>query len=229
MMSIFRGLLGLVFILAIAFLFSEQRKKIQWKIVVIGLGFQILLAFLILNPFNISFLEYFRLAFELLGKVFVYILDFSKAGADFLFDSFLDTEKHGFIFAFQVLPSIIFFSALTSLLFYLGIIQKIVYSLALLMTKLLKLSGAESLSVAGNIFLGQTESPLMIKAYLAKMNRSEILLVMTGGMATLAGGVLAAYIAFLGGDDDVERLKFAKHLLAASFIRFFASAFLFCQ
>ena len=218
MMSIFRGLLGLIFILAIAFFFSEQRKKIQWKIVVIGLGFQILLAFLILNPFNISFLEYFRLGFELFGKAFVYILDFSKAGAEFLFGSFLDAERHGFLFAFQVLPTIIFFSALTSLLFYLGIIQKIVYSLALLMTKLLKLSGAESLSVAGNIFLGQTESPLMIKAYLAKMNRSEILLVMTGGMATLAGGVLAAYIAFLGGDDDIERLKFAKHLLAASFM-----------
>ncbi len=218
MMSIFRGLLGLIFILAIAFFFSEQRKKIQWKIVVIGLGFQILLAFLILNPFNISFLEYFRFGFELLGKAFVYILDFSKAGAEFLFGSFLDAERHGFLFAFQVLPTIIFFSALTSLLFYLGIIQKIVYLLALLMTKLLKLSGAESLSVAGNIFLGQTESPLMIKAYLAKMNRSEILLVMTGGMATLAGGVLAAYIAFLGGDDDIERLKFAKHLLAASFM-----------
>ena len=217
-MSIFRGLLGLIFILAIAFFFSEQRKKIQWKIVLIGLGFQILLAFLILNPFNISFLEYFRLGFELLGKVFVYILDFSKAGAEFLFGSFLDAERHGFLFAFQVLPTIIFFSALTSLLFYLGIIQKIVYTLALLMTKLLKLSGAESLSVAGNIFLGQTESPLMIKAYLGKMNRSEILLVMTGGMATLAGGVLAAYIAFLGGDDDIERLKFAKHLLAASFM-----------
>jgi len=218
MMSILRGLLGLIFILAIAFFFSEQRKKIQWKIVLIGLGFQILLAFLILNPFNISFLEYFRLGFELLGKVFVYILDFSKAGAEFLFGSFLDAERHGFLFAFQVLPTIIFFSALTSLLFYLGIIQKIVYTLALLMTKLLKLSGAESLSVAGNIFLGQTESPLMIKAYLGKMNRSEILLVMTGGMATLAGGVLAAYIAFLGGDDDIERLKFAKHLLAASFM-----------
>ena len=218
MMSIFRGLLGLIFILSIAFFFSEQRKKIQWRIVIIGLGFQILLAFLILNPFEISFLEYFRVGFELLGKVFVYILDFSKAGADFLFGSFLDTEKHGFLFAFQVLPTIVFFSALTSLLFYLGIIQKIVYYLALLMTKLLKLSGAESLSVAGNIFLGQTESPLMIKAYLAKMNRSEILLVMTGGMATLAGGVLAAYIAFLGGDDDIERLKFAKHLLAASFM-----------
>ena len=218
MISILRGLLGLIFILAIAFVFSENRNKIQWKIVVIGLGFQILLAFLILNPFNISFLEYFRVGFELLGKVFVYILDFSKAGADFLFGSFLDTEKHGFLFAFQVLPTIIFFSALTSLFFYLGLIQKIVYYLALLMTRFLKLSGAESLSVAGNIFLGQTESPLMIKAYLAKMNRSEILLVMAGGMATLAGGVLAAYIAFLGGDDDIERLKFAKHLLAASFM-----------
>ena len=217
-MSIFRGLFGLIFILAIAFVFSEKRNKIQWKIVIIGLGFQILLAFLILNPFNISLLEYFRVGFELLGKVFVYVLDFSKAGADFLFGSFLDTEKHGFLFAFQVLPTIIFFSALTSLLFYLGVIQKIVYYFALLMTKLLKLSGAESLSVAGNIFLGQTESPLMIKAYLANMNRSEILLVMTGGMATLAGGVLAAYIAFLGGDDNIERLKFAKHLLAASFM-----------
>ena len=135
-----------------------------------------------------------------------------------MFSSFLDTGKHGFLFAFQGLPTIIFFSALTSVLFYLGIIQKIVYVLALLMTKILKLSGAERLSVAGNIFLGQTESPLMIKAYLANMNRSEILLVVTGGMATLAGGVLAAYIAFLGGDDPVERLKFAKHLLAASFM-----------
>ena len=176
------------------------------------------LAFLILNPFGVSFLEYFRLGFQLLGKMFVAILDFSKAGADFLFGSFLDTEKHGFLFAFQVLPTIIFFSALTSLLFYLGVIQKIVYYFALIMTKVLNLSGAESLSVAGNIFLGQTESPLMIKAYLAKMSRSELLLVMTGGMATLAGGVLAAYIAFLGGDDPIERLIFAKHLLAASFM-----------
>ena len=144
------------------------------------------------------------------------ILDFTKAGTEFLFGGFLNTETYGFIFAFQVLPTIIFFSALTSLIFYLGIIQKVVYALAWLMTKAMKLSGAESLSVAGNIFLGQTESPLMIKAYLEKMTRSEILLVMTGGMATLAGGVLAAYIGFLGGDDPVQRLLFAKHLLAAS-------------
>ena len=202
--SIFRGLLGIAFILLIAFLFSEHKRKIQWKVVGIGIGLQVLVAFLILNPLGIGFLEYFRWGFDLLGKGFVSILDFSKEGTKFLFESFLDTEKHGFLFAFQVLPTIIFFSALTSVLFYLGIIQKVVYVLALVMTKILKLSGAESLSVAGNIFLGQTESPLMIKAYLAKMNRSEILLVMTGGMATLAGGVLAAYIAFIGGNDPVE-------------------------
>ena len=216
--SIFRGLLGIIFILAIAFFLSEKKNQIQWKIVGTGLGVQVLLAFLILNPFNIPILDYFRFGFDFLGKIFVSILDFSKSGAEFLFGSFLDSEKHGFLFAFQVLPTIIFFSALTSLLFYLGVIQKIVYWLALLMTRVLKLSGAESLSVAGNIFLGQTESPLMIKAYLSKMNRSESLLVMTGGMATLAGGVLAAYIAFLGGEDTSERLKFAKHLLAASFM-----------
>ena len=216
--SILRGIIGIAVVILIAFLFSEKKSKIPWKIVGIGLLFQIVLAFLILNPFGVSFLEYFRLGFQLLGKMFVAILDFSKAGADFLFGSFLDTEKHGFLFAFQVLPTIIFFSALTSLLFYLGVIQKIVYYFALIMTKVLNLSGAESLSVAGNIFLGQTESPLMIKAYLAKMSRSELLLVMTGGMATLAGGVLAAYIAFLGGEDPIERLKFAKHLLAASFM-----------
>ena len=216
--SIFRGIIGIAVVILIAFLFSDKQSKIPWKFVRIGLLFQIVLAFLILNPFGVSFLEYFRLGFQLLGKMFVAILDFSKAGADFLFGSFLDTEKHGFLFAFQVLPTIIFFSALTSLLFYLGVIQKIVYYFALIMTKVLNLSGAESLSVAGNIFLGQTESPLMIKAYLAKMSRSELLLVMTGGMATLAGGVLAAYIAFLGGDDPIERLIFAKHLLAASFM-----------
>ena len=216
--SILRGIIGIAVIISLAFLFSEKKSKIPWKIVGIGILFQIILAFLILNPSGVSFLEYFRLGFQLLGKIFVAILDFSKAGADFLFGSFLDTEKHGFLFAFQVLPTIIFFSSLSSLLFYLGVIQKIVYYFALIMSKFLNLSGAESLSVAGNIFLGQTESPLMIKAYLAKMSRSELLLVMTGGMATLAGGVLAAYIAFLGGDDPSERLIFAKHLLAASFM-----------
>jgi concentrative nucleoside transporter, CNT family len=208
--NLFRGLLGMMSLIAIAWLFSADRKAISWKVVGIGLGIQLLLAFSILQ---IQPVQYF---FELVGKVFVVILDFSKAGTEFLFSGFLDTNTYGFIFAFQVLPTIIFFSALTSLLFYLGIIQKVVYALAWLMTKAMQLSGAESLSVAGNIFLGQTESPLMIKAYLEKMTRSEILLVMTGGMATMAGGVLAAYISFLGGDDPVQRLIFAKHLLAAS-------------
>ncbi len=207
---ILRGLLGMLVLIGIAFLFSNNRKAISWRVVGIGLGVQIMLA---VGVLQIPAVQYF---FELVGSVFVVILDFTKAGTDFLFGAFLDTERFGFIFAFQVLPTIIFFSALTSLLFYLGVIQKIVYGLAWLMTKAMRLSGAESLSVAGNIFLGQTESPLMIKAYLPHMTKSEILLVMTGGMATLAGGVLAAYIGFLGGDDPVQRLIFAQHLLAAS-------------
>ena len=126
------------------------------------------------------------------------------------------TSFTSFIFIFQALPVIIFFSALSSILYYFGIIQKVVGFLARLLTKVFKISGAESLSVAGNIFLGQTEAPLLIKAYLEKMNRSEIFLVMVGGMATVAGAVLAAYIGFLGGDDPELRLVFAKHLLAAS-------------
>ena len=138
--SLIKGLIGILFILILAFLFSENKKKINWKIVVIGILVQILLAFLILNPLDLFFLDYFRKGFDLMGRGFVYILDFSKDGTKFLFNSFLDTEKFGFIFAFQVLPTIIFFSALTSLLFYLGIIQKIVRLLALLMTKILKIS-----------------------------------------------------------------------------------------
>ncbi|PKP39250.1 MAG: Na+ dependent nucleoside transporter [Bacteroidetes bacterium HGW-Bacteroidetes-15] len=210
LVTLLRGLLGMVVLIGIAFLFSSNRRAVSWKVVGIGLGIQLVLAILILQfpPVQIFF--------DFVGKIFVKVLDFSKAGTDFLFPGFLNVETFGFVFAFQVLPTIIFFSALTSLLFYLGIIQKVVWALAWLMTKAMKLSGAESLSVAGNIFLGQTESPLMIKAYLDKMTNSEMLLVMTGGMATLAGGVLAAYISFLGGDDPVQRLIFAKHLLAAS-------------
>ena len=208
--TLLRGLLGMVVIIMIAVVFSVNRRAISWKVAGIGLSIQFLLAFGVLK---VPAVRYF---FEFMGKIVVLILDFTRAGTDFLFSGFLDTSTYGYIFALQVLPTIIFFSALTSLLFYLGVIQKIVYGLAWLMTKALRISGAESLSVAGNIFLGQTESPLMIKAYLDKMTRSEILLVMTGGMATMAGGVLAAYISFLGGDDPVQRLIFAQHLLAAS-------------
>lgn len=208
--NLFRGLLGMISLVFIAWIFSANRKAVNWKVVLIGLAIQAFLAFSILQ---IPPVQYF---FEFVGKLFVLVLDFTKAGTEFLFGGFLDTTQYGYIFAFQVLPTIIFFSALTSLLFYLGIIQKVVYALAWLMTKAMGISGAESLSVAGNIFVGQTESPLMIKAYLPKMNKSEMLLVMTGGMATMAGGVLAAYISFLGGDDPAQRLIFAKHLLAAS-------------
>ncbi|MGB5273970.1 MAG: nucleoside transporter C-terminal domain-containing protein, partial [Flavobacteriaceae bacterium] len=151
-------------------------------------------------------------------KIFNEILNFTLAGSDFLLGNLLNLENPniGYIFAFQILPTIIFFSALTSVLFYLGAIQKVVKGLAWLLTKSLGISGAESLSVAGNIFLGQTEAPLMIKAYLEKMSKSEILLVMIGGMSTVAGGVLAAYIGFLGGNDEQLRLEFARHLIAAS-------------
>ncbi len=210
LLTLLRGLLGMAVLIIIAWLFSSNRAAISWKIVFTGLAIQVSLAV------GILYIPFIRKAFEFVGRLFVLVLDFTKAGSEFLFGNLLDLDRMGMIFAFQILPTIIFFSALTSLLFYLGIIQKIVYVLAWLMTKALKLSGAESLSVAGNIFLGQTESPLMIKAYLPKMNKSEILLVMAGGMATLAGGVLAAYIGFLGGNDPAQRLIFAKHLLAAS-------------
>ncbi|MDD3742304.1 MAG: Na+ dependent nucleoside transporter N-terminal domain-containing protein, partial [Lentimicrobiaceae bacterium] len=177
--GLFRGLLGMLSIIFIAWIFSTNRKKISWSGVGIGLLIQISLAV------SILYVKPVRLVFEFIGKIFVAILNFSASGSEFLLGGLMNVDTYGFIFAFQVLPTIIFFSALTSLLFYLGVIQKVVYVLAWLMTKALKLSGAESLSVAGNIFLGQTESPLMIKAYLEKMNRSEILLVMIGGMATL--------------------------------------------
>lgn len=208
--SFYRGVIGMISLLLIAYIFSSNRKAINWKTVFIGLGAQLLIAFGVLK------VKWVQIAFESVGKVFTSILDYTAAGSEFLFGSLMDMDRFGMIFVFQILPTIIFFSALTSLLFYLGIIQLIVKGMAFVLTKLLKISGAESLSVAGNIFLGQTEAPLMIKAYLEKMNKSEILLVMVGGMATVAGGVLAAYIGFLGGDDEVMRLEFAKHLLAAS-------------
>ncbi|MDT0677118.1 NupC/NupG family nucleoside CNT transporter [Autumnicola musiva] len=208
--GIARGALGMLVLLVIAFLFSSNRKAINWRTILIGLGAQLLLA---IGVLKISFIQKI---FEFVGSIFVLILDFTAAGSEFLLGGMMDVESFGFIFLFQVLPTIIFFSALTSVLFYLGIIQIVVRGMAWVLTKLMGISGAESLNVAGNIFLGQTEAPLMIKAYLERMTRSEILLVMIGGMATVAGGVLAAYIGFLGGDDPALRLQFAKHLLAAS-------------
>ena len=208
--SLWRGVLGMFSLILVAYLFSSNRKAINWKTVGAGLTAQLLIAVGVLK------IPFVQAIFEFVGSIFTNILDYTAAGSIFLFGGLMNSESYGFIFVFQILPTIIFFSALTSLLFYLGIIQIIVKGLAWLLTKLLHISGAESLSVAGNIFLGQTEAPLMIKAYLERMNRSEILLVMIGGMATVAGGVLAAYIGFLGGNDPALRLHFAKHLLAAS-------------
>ena len=196
----------------ISYLLSANRKAINWRTVGFGLGAQVILA---IGVLKVSFVQTF---FEWVGSLFIAVLDFTMEGTKFLFACVFygEIEAPLVTFAISILPTVIFFSALTSVLFYLGIIQRVVKGLAWLLSKLLQVSGAESLSVAGNIFLGQTESPLMIKAYLEKMNRSEILLVMIGGMATVAGGVLAAYIGFLGGEDEVLRLFYAKHLLTAS-------------
>ena len=210
LVGVTQALGGIVALLLIAYLCSSNRKAINWKTVGFGLMLQFVLALSILK------LSWVQTIFNAIGKIFVSILDFTAAGSVFLFGDLMNADTYGFIFVFQILPTIVFFAALTSLLFYLGVLQFLVKILAKGTAKLLNISGAESLSVIGNIFLGQTEAPLLIKAYLPKMNRSEMLLVMVGGMATVAGGVLAAYIGFLGGDDPVLRLAFAKHLLAAS-------------
>ena len=208
--SLLRGILGMGVLLLIAVLFSVNRKQIAWKTVGIGLLSQIVIAIGVLK------IDFIKRIFESLGSFFIKILEYTGEGTKMLLGEFGNVETYGFIFVFQALPVIIFFSALSSILYYFGVIQKVVGFLAWGLTKLFKISGAESLSVAGNIFLGQTEAPLLIKGYLEKMNRSEVFLLMVGGMATVAGSVLGAYIGFLGGDDPVQRLEFAKSLLAAS-------------
>ena len=211
-MVIIKGIIGILFLLGIAYLLSTHKKAIRWKTIFIGLSLQFILAFGVLR------VEWVKSFFNVLGGFFTAVLEFTESGSAFLFGNLINVTEPaiGYVFAFQILPTIVFFSALTSILYYLGVVQKIVSGLAWLLTKTLKISGAESLSVAGNIFLGQTEAPLLIKAYLAKMNRSEVMLVMTGGMATVAGGVLASYVGFLGGTDPELRLSFARHLIAAS-------------
>lgn len=210
--SILHGLAGLVFLVGLLWVFSSNKKKISWSLVTKGLLLQIIFAVLILK---VPFVE---AGFEWVSRGFVKIISFTDKGTDFLFGQFSNGEVHPSLynFAFRVLPTIVFFSALTSLLYYWGVLQKVVYGMAWIMKRALKLSGAESLATAGNIFLGQTEAPLLIKPYLDQMTKSEIMALMTGGMATIAGGVLAAYIGFLGGESAAEQTLFAKHLLAAS-------------
>lgn len=210
--SIGRGLLGMIVLVAIGFLFSQDRKAINWRLIGMGLLIQFFLAIGILK------VSWVQSGFDVVGQGFVKIISFTDFGTDFLFSSFVTGSSEAAVisFAFRILPTIVFFSALTSLLYYIGLLQKVVYVFAWIMKKTMRLSGAESLAAAGNIFLGQTESPFLIKPYLDKMTKSEIMCLMTGGMATIAGGVLAAYIGFLGGEDPAEQVLFAKHLLAAS-------------
>lgn len=212
LINILRGMLGVAFLIGICWLLSTNRKSIDWKLVIGGLLLQLVFALLVLK---VPFIE---TGFNFISKIFVKIISFTDTGTDFMLRSFISEKVETSLinFIFRIIPTIIFFSALTSLLFYLGIIQKVVKGIAWVMSKAMKMSGAESLSAAANIFVGQTEAPLLIKPYIANMTRSEILCVMAGGMATIAGGVMAAYVGFLGGDDPVLRLFFAKHLLCAS-------------
>ena len=212
--SILRGILGLAFLIGISWLFSANRKKIDWPLIVKGMILQGLIAILVLKVPAIAG------GFGWLSERFVQLIGYTDSGVDFLFGQFgLGTVQAPLLtFAIKVLPTIIFFSALVSLFYYWGVLQKIVFVFAWVMKKFMRLSGAESLAAAGNVFLGQTEAPLLVKPYLLGMTKSEIMCLMTGGMATIAGGVLAAYVNFLGGDDPVQQAFFAKHLLTASII-----------
>jgi len=208
--SIAFGLFGLLVLTAIAWGLSSQRDKVDWRLVVSGVTLQIVFAIIvILVPGGRMFFEYF-------ARFFVKIVEFALVGASFIFGDLASVQKFGFVFAFQVLPTIIFFASLMSVLYHLGLMQKVVQAMAWIMLKVMRTSGAESLSVAANVFVGQTEAPLVVRPYIARMTESELFTMMVGGMATIAGAVLAAYIAMLGGGDDAQRLFYARHLLAAS-------------
>lgn len=211
--DLFRCILGMTVMLGVCYLFSRNRKAINWRLVGIGVGMQFVLAVLILKVPGVSII------FDYIATGFRKTLEFTAAGSQFLFGSIVnDMDSFGYIFAFQVLPTVVFFSALSAILYYLGILQKVVYGLAWLLSKAMGLSGPESLAAAANVFIGQTEAPLVVKPYLDKMTPSELLCVMVGGMATIAGSVFVAYVGFLGGSDPVLQQFFAKHLLTASMI-----------
>ena len=212
--SILRGLFGICFFVFFAWLFSTDRKNINWSLISKGIILQLIIAIMVLK------IPLIEKGFDTISGGFVTLISFTDYGFNFLFGSIATGEVASPMlnFAFKILPTIIFFSALVSLFYYWGVLQKVVYVFAWVMKKFMKLSGAESLAAAGNVFLGQTEAPLLVKPYLNVMTKSEIMCLMTGGMATIAGGVLAAYVGFLGGDDPVQQAFFAKHLLTASII-----------
>ncbi len=209
-MQILFGLFGLSVLLGIAWLFSNNKSRVDWKLVVTGVSLQIAFAALVL------LVPGGRLVFDALGRGFVKILSFVTAGSTFIFGDLMDTTKFGFIFAFQVLPTIIFFASLMGVLYHLGVMQTIVRGMAWAITKVMRVSGAETTSVCASVFIGQTEAPLTVRPYIAGMTESELMTMMIGGMAHIAGGVLAAYVGMLGGGDPVQQAFYAKHLLAAS-------------
>jgi CNT family concentrative nucleoside transporter len=209
--SLGRGLVGLMFLVLMGYLLSSNRRRIDWRLVGTGLILQLVFALLVLKVDRVA------MGFDWLSQQVVTFLNFSEKGAEFLFGGLVNNQStFGYIFAFKVLPTVVFFSAFTSVLYYFGIIQRVIKGFAWVMSRTMRLSGAESLAAAANIFIGQTEAPLVVKPYLDKMTKSELMCLMVGGMATIAGGVLAAYIAFLGGSSEAEKVYFAKHLLTAS-------------
>ena len=204
------GVFGLAVLISFAYTVSSNKKSIDWRQISAGVGLQIVFAVIvILVPGGREF-------FNFISRIFVKVIDFAMSGAVFVFGDLAKASEFGFIFAFQVLPTIIFFASLMGVLYHIGLMQKIVQGMAWVMLKVLRVSGSESLSVAANVFIGQTEAPLVVRPYIAKMTESELFTMMVGGMATIAGAVLAAYIAMLGGTDEVQRLFYARHLLAAS-------------
>jgi len=210
--SLLQPAAGIAIFVGIAVLFSSDRKNIPWRVVVVGLLLQFVLAGLVMHVPPV------RTVVELVGMFFVKLLGFTADGTRFLFGSLLDEQTHGVVFALSVLPSIVFFSAFSAALYYLGILQKIVHGMAWVFSKTMGLSGPETLSASANVFLGQTEAPLLIRPWLAGMTKSEILCVMIGGMATVAGAVMIAYISLLGGGNEEQQLVFATHLLTKSVI-----------
>ncbi len=231
-LSIFRGVIGIFVIVLIAFLFSNNKKNVNWKLVGIGLSLQFIIAIFIIKGDVLGSyfapLGWIKEGFKFVSGVFVLILNFTSEGSTFIFGNLglsPGTEgSMGMFFAFQVLPVIIFFASLMAVLYHLGIMQKIVQGMAWIMYKTMGTSGAESLSVSANIFVGQTEAPLMVKPFLEGLTKSELLTIMTGGMATIAGSVMAAYIQMLGYSFaqsmgvslEEGQLLFATHLLGAS-------------
>ena len=204
------GLFGLAVLVGITWLFSNNKRAVDWKLVATGITLQVAFAALvILVPGG-------RDVFDALGKGFVKVLSYVNEGSGFIFGSLMDTKNYGFIFAFQVLPTIIFFSALMGVMYHLNVMQAIVRVMAWAITKVMRVSGAETTSVCASVFIGQTEAPLTVRPYIPKMTQSELLTMMIGGMAHIAGGVLAAYVGMLGGGDPVQQAFYAKHLLAAS-------------